>query len=91
MSEEKKNEVTEEVKEARKLSMEELEEVSGGQIEERVILAHTEKVAEIKKLQSIEERGLLADAEKAKKEAFVMKKLQQKVTIFSADTIYPTE
>ena len=30
MSEEKKSEVTEEVKEARKLSMEELEEVSGG-------------------------------------------------------------
>ena len=30
MSEEKKNEVTEEVKEARKLSMEELENVNGG-------------------------------------------------------------
>ena len=30
MSEEKKSEVTEEVKEARKLSMEELEQVSGG-------------------------------------------------------------
>ena len=30
MSEEKKNEVTEEVKEARKLSMEELAQVSGG-------------------------------------------------------------
>ena len=30
MSEEKKSEVTEEVKEARKLSMEELEQVTGG-------------------------------------------------------------
>ena len=30
MSEEKKNEVTEETKEARKLSMEELEQVTGG-------------------------------------------------------------
>ena len=30
MSNEKKNEVTEEVKEARKLSMEELEQVTGG-------------------------------------------------------------
>ena len=30
MSEEKKSEVTEEVKEARKLSMEELEQVNGG-------------------------------------------------------------
>ena len=39
MSEEKKNEVTEEGKEARKLSMEELEKVSGGQTDESVILA----------------------------------------------------
>ena len=57
MSEEKKSEVTEEVKEARKLSMEELEEVSGGQTAESVILAqHAEKAEEyavtMKKLQS---------------------------------------
>ena len=57
MSEEKKSEVTEEVKEARKLSMEELENVNGGQVEESVILAqHAEKAkdeaAKMKKLQS---------------------------------------
>ena len=46
MSEEKKTEVTEEVKEARKLSMEELEEVSGGQIDESVILAQLAEKAE---------------------------------------------
>ena len=37
MSEEKKSEVTEEVKEARKLSMEELENVNGGDNEPCII------------------------------------------------------
>ena len=57
MSEEKKTAATEDVKEARKLSMEELEKVSGGQTEELVILAQYAETAKeyavtMKKVQS---------------------------------------
>ena len=42
MSEEKKSEVTEEVKEARKLSMEELEKVAGGQFADDAVAGSPE-------------------------------------------------
>ena len=53
------------------LHEEQLKEVSGGQTEESVILAHTEKVSEMKKLQSkvITSAGTMAEIVAAPKAA----------------------